>query len=130
MNLSKKLPTLTTLLLAAGLQLSSQAADPALKITKYAGPDMSPCPATICAAPTGEVYVGVDTQGSLGKLEGHGSIVKLIDTDNDGVADKHTVFAKLDNPRGVISVGNKVYVLHNTFAGGKVENQHLSVLVQ
>ena len=129
MNRNRKLPALTTLLLATALQLSSQAVDPALKITKFAGPDMSPCPATICAAPTGEVYVGVDTQGSLGKEEGHGSIVKLIDTDNDGVADKHTVFATLDNPRGVISVGKKVYVLHNTFADGKVENQHLSVLV-
>ena len=129
MNRNKKLLTLPTLILAAGIQLTSQAADPGLKITKFAGPDMSPCPATICAAPTGEVYVGVDTQGSLGKEEGHGSIVKLIDTDNDGVADKHTVFAKLDNPRGVISVGKKVYVLHNTFANGKVENQHLSVLV-
>ena len=123
---SFRLASLLTGFLAC--QLAAQETKPQLVTTNYSDAKMTPCPATICAAPTGEVFVGVDMQGSLGKEEGYGSIVRLIDKDNDGVADEHTVFAKLDNPRGVISVGKKLFVLHNTFKDGKVENQHLSVL--
>ncbi|MGY8718316.1 MAG: DUF7133 domain-containing protein, partial [Verrucomicrobiia bacterium] len=63
----------------------------------------------------GEVYVGVDLHGSLGKGPGKGSIVKLVDTDGDGTSDEHTVFVKIDNPRGIISIGTKLYVLHTTY---------------
>ena len=80
-------------------------------------------------APSGAVYVGVDMQGSLGKKGNLGKIIRLVDTDNDGKADKHTEFAKVDNPRGLIAVGNKVFVLHSVFAkDGKIDNQYLSVL--
>jgi hypothetical protein len=42
----------------------------------------------------GEVFVGVDEQGSLGKEPGRGKIVRCIDTDGDGKADKFNDFAK------------------------------------
>ncbi len=101
-----------------------------LETNIFAGPDIVPCPAVICAAPTGEVFVGVDKQGSLGNKLNLGSIVKLIDTDNDGKADKHSVFAKIDNPRGLISIGDKIYCLHCTQGkNGKVGTQQLSVYV-
>ncbi|WP_161889494.1 DUF7133 domain-containing protein [Pontibacter russatus] len=87
-----------------------------LKMTTFAGPDIVPSPAALAVAPTGEVYVGVDMMGSLGKEPGKGSIVKLVDTDNDGKADQHTVFARVDNPRGIISLGDQVFVLHTTFS--------------
>jgi putative heme-binding domain-containing protein len=86
-----------------------------LKLTNFAASDLTPSPACLAVAATGEVYVGVDRIGSLGKEPGKGSIVKLIDSDNDGKVDKHTIFAQVDNPRGIISLGTKVYVLHTTF---------------
>lgn len=60
--------------------------------------------------------MGVDAIGSLGKTPGKGRIVKLIDHDNDGKADSHTIFAEVDNPRGIISLGDKLYVLHTVFS--------------
>jgi len=108
--------------------LSTAWSAPKLTQTKFSGPDLTPSPAVICAATTGEVYVGVDMQGSLGKKAGLGKIVRLIDSNNDGKADKHTVYATVDNPRGLISIGNKLIVLHAVFAAdGKIDNQQISV---
>ncbi|KAA5542448.1 DUF7133 domain-containing protein [Adhaeribacter rhizoryzae] len=87
-----------------------------LDITNFAGPDLTPSPACLAVAPTGEVYVGVDMMGSLGKKPGKGSIVKLIDKNNDGKVDAHTTFAQVDNPRGIISLGDQLFVLHTTFS--------------
>jgi putative heme-binding domain-containing protein len=100
-----------------------------LVITNFAGPDVTPSPACLAAAPTGELFVGVDMMGSLGKEPGKGSIVKLIDTDNDGKADKHTQFAQVDNPRGIIPLGDEVFVLHTTFSKetGKASGMDLVV---
>jgi putative heme-binding domain-containing protein len=109
----------------------SAGANPAdLTFTKYAGSDVAPSPACIAAAATGEVYVGVDLLGSLGKGPGKGRIVRLVDTDQDGKADKHTIFAELDNPRGIISFGDKLYVLHTVIPKdtGILTGMHLSVL--
>ena len=83
-----------------------------LAFTRFSGKDLTPSPACIAASATGEVYVGVDLLGSLGKGPGKGRIMRLVDTDHDGVADKHTVYAEVDNPRGLISMGDKLFVLH------------------
>ena len=74
--------------------------------------------------------MGVDLNGSLGKGAGKGRIVRLVDRDHDGQADSHTVFAEIDNPRGLISVGTKLFVLHTVIPKetGKLEAMHLSVL--
>lgn len=87
-----------------------------LTLTNFSGSELTPSPACIAVAATGEVFVGVDKIGSLGKDPGKGSIVRLVDSDNDGKIDKHTQFAAVDNPRGIIALGNKVYVLHTTFS--------------
>ncbi|MCE6987610.1 c-type cytochrome [Dyadobacter sp. CY323] len=87
-----------------------------LSVTPFAGPDLTPSPACLAVAPTGEVYVGVDMIGSLGKDPGKGSIVRLVDTNNDGKVDKHTTFSKVDDPRGIISLGDQLFVLHTTFS--------------
>ncbi|MDB5239387.1 MAG: heme-binding protein [Spirosoma sp.] len=86
-----------------------------LSVTTFSGIDLTPSPACLAVAPTGAVFVGVDMQGSLGKKPGKGSIVKLVDDNNDGKVDKHTTFARVDNPRGLLSVGNQLFVLHTTF---------------
>lgn len=120
---------LVILSLFVSLQLSAQVPEE-LESTRFSGPDITPSPACIAAAATGEVFVGVDMLGSLGKGPGKGSIVRLIDTDHDGVADSHTVYAKIDNPRGLIPVGDKLFVLHTVIpeSTGKLTGMHLSVL--
>ncbi|HEY9262347.1 DUF7133 domain-containing protein [Chitinophaga sp.] len=102
---------------------------PELTITRFAGPDITPSPACLAVAPTGEVFVGVDMIGSLGKDPGKGRILKLIDKDNDGKMDEHIEFATVDNPRGIIVQGSKVYVLHTTFSkeSGKATGMALVV---
>jgi putative heme-binding domain-containing protein len=87
-----------------------------LTITHFANHDVTPSPACLAVAPTGEVYVGVDKMGSLGKKPGQGSIVKLVDTNHDGKMDTHSTFAMVDNPRGIIARGNQVFVLHTVFS--------------
>lgn len=87
-----------------------------LTVTRFSGPDVTPSPACLAVAPTGEVFVGVDMIGSLGKDPGKGRILKLIDKDNDGKMDEHIEFAMVDNPRGIIVQGARVFVLHTTFS--------------
>ena len=88
-------------------------------ITNFASADLTPSPACLAVAPTGEVFVGVDMIGSLGKKPGNGRIVKLIDADNDGKVDAHTTFAVVDNPRGILPIGDQVFVLHTVFSKEK-----------
>lgn len=87
-----------------------------LMINVFSGPDLTPSPACMAVAPTGEVYVGVDMIGSLGKEMGKGKIVRFVDCNQDGIADSHTVFAELDDPRGIIAIDHQVFVLHTTFS--------------
>ncbi|TSD66713.1 c-type cytochrome [Inquilinus sp. KBS0705] len=87
-----------------------------LTVSTFSGPDLTPSPACLAVAATGEVYVGVDMMGSLGKEPGKGMILKLIDKDNDGKMDSHTEFARVDNPRGIIVKGDQVFVLHTIFS--------------
>ncbi|MEC3906568.1 HEAT repeat domain-containing protein [Tamlana sp. 2201CG12-4] len=87
-----------------------------ISIIPFAGSDLVPSPACLAVSPSGEVYVGVDMMGSLGKEPGKGSIIKLIDSDKDGKADLYSEFAKVDNPRGIISLGDQLFVLHTTFS--------------
>lgn len=99
-----------------GLDLDSLGADSTeLIITNFAGPDLVPSPSCLAVAPTGEVFVGVDMIGSLGKTPGKGSIMKLVDSNHDGVMDSHTEFTKVDNPRGIIAMKDQVFVLHTVF---------------
>ncbi len=116
------------LLVALSLAVSANPTD--LTFTKFAGSDLAPSPACLSVAATGEVYVGVDLLGSLGKGPGKGRIVRLVDADQNGIADKHTVYAEIDNPRGLISFGDKLYVLHTVIPKdtGILTGMHLSVL--
>lgn len=98
-----------------------------LTVTPFTGPDLTPSPACIATAPTGEVFVGVDMIGSLGKDPGKGRIIRLVDSDNDGKVDKHTDFADVDDPRGILVMGDKVFVLHTVFTAGKASGMNLEV---
>jgi putative heme-binding domain-containing protein len=87
-----------------------------LKLTNFTGPSLTPSPSCIAVAANGEVFVGIDMMGSLGKEMGKGKILKLVDNNNDGKVDKHTTFAVVDNPRGIIANRDQVFVLHTTFS--------------
>ena len=100
-----------------------------LEATLFSPNTLTPCVACIGVAPTGEVYAGVDQYGSLGKGGGKGKIIRLIDKDHDGIHDSHTVYAVIDNPRGIVPVGDKLYVLHTKWGEGtQFEGMFLSVL--
>ncbi|MHA8103865.1 DUF7133 domain-containing protein [Aquirufa nivalisilvae] len=87
-----------------------------IQVSNFASADLAPSPACIAVAATGEVFVGIDQIGSLGKTPGKGYILKLIDSNNDGRVDQQSKFAMVDNPRGIISLGDKLYVLHTVFS--------------
>ena len=110
------LEDLTAYYSSDGLELDSLGADSTeLIMTNFAGPDLVPSPSCLAVASTGEVFVGVDMIGSLGKTPGKGSIIRLVDSNHDGVMDTHTEFAKVDNPRGIIAMQDQVFVLHTVF---------------
>jgi putative heme-binding domain-containing protein len=110
------LTELTEYFSTAGLDLDSLGADSTeLIITNFAGPDLVPSPSCLAVASTGEVFVGVDMIGSLGKTPGKGKIMKLVDDNHDGVMDSYTEFAQVDNPRGIIAMKDQVFVLHTVF---------------
>jgi putative membrane-bound dehydrogenase-like protein len=81
-------------------------------VTLYAAPPKVNSPVAIAAAPSGEIYVAVDEQGSLGRTPGGGRILRCLDTDGDGKVDLVTVFAKVEHPRGVICRAGSVWVMH------------------
>ena len=81
-------------------------------VTVFAEPPKVNYPVCLTAASTGELFVGIDEQGSLGKEKGRGRVVRCIDTDGDGKADKINTFAKMDHPRGLIYDQGKLWVLH------------------
>src|SRR5687768_14789178 len=65
-------------------------------MTLFAQPPEVNYPACLTTTPRGELFVGIDDQGSLGKDKGRGKIVRCVDTNGDGVADEFKQFAKLD----------------------------------
>ncbi|WP_083912877.1 DUF7133 domain-containing protein [Rubritalea marina] len=107
--------------------LSVAVSSAALQSNRFATSEQSPCPAVIAAAPTGEVFVGVDQQGSLGKEVGAGKVVRLVDSNHDGQADEVTDFTIIDNPRGITVLGNQVIILHTTTENGEYLNQQLTL---
>ncbi len=84
----------------------------AFDVTLFGAPPEVNYPVCLTAAPTGEVFVGVDEQGSLGKAPGRGKVIRCQDTDGDGVADRVNVFAKMDHPRGLVYDNGSLWVLH------------------
>ena len=84
------------------------------EMTLFAQPPEVNYPACLTTTPRGEVFVGIDDQGSLGKDKGRGKIVRCVDTDGDGVADEFKQFVKLDHPRGMVwdDARRCLYVMH------------------
>ena len=82
------------------------------ELSVFAAPPDVRYPTCLAASPTGEVFVGVDENGSLDAKANRGRVVRCVDTDDDGKADKFNVFASMDSPRGLIWDAGTLYVLH------------------
>jgi putative membrane-bound dehydrogenase-like protein len=81
-------------------------------VTLFAGPPVAMYPTCVNESPDGAVFVCVDPNLSLSTLRGVGRVMRLVDDDGDGRADRYTTFAEMDSPRGVVSDGRTVYVMH------------------
>ena len=91
-------------------------APPGFKVTIFAQPPDVGYPTCLAAAPDGTLFVGVDENGSIDAKPNRGRILRCVDTDGDGRADKFTVFApNVDSPRGVVWDGKTLFVLHPPF---------------
>lgn len=80
--------------------------------TIFASPPNVGYPVCLSAAPTGELFVGVDENGSLDKAGNRGRVVRAIDSAGNGKADKFSVFATMDSPRGLVYDNGDLWVLH------------------
>jgi len=74
----------------------------AFDVTLFGEPPDVNYPVCLAATPSGELFVGVDENGSLGKVEGYGKVLRCADRDGDGRAEEIKVFAKLRHPRGLV----------------------------
>jgi glucose/arabinose dehydrogenase len=91
--------------------LAAMKAPDGFTMVHYAGPPFAMYPTVVTPAPDGSVYVGVDLNLAQGAVKGRGRVMRLVDSDGDGHADKYTTFVDLDSPRGIVVDGNTVYVL-------------------
>ena len=82
------------------------------KASVFAAPPDVNYPTCLTVAPTGEVFVGIDENGSLDAKAKRGRVVRCVDTDRDGKADKFNDFATMDSPRGLVWDAGTLYVLH------------------
>jgi putative membrane-bound dehydrogenase-like protein len=99
----------------AAVGISDVQAPDGFEVSLFGTPPDVNYPVCLAAAATGEVFVGVDEQGSLGKEPGRGKVLRCIDTDGDGQADRINVFAKMDHPRGLFYDNGSLWVLHPPF---------------
>ena len=92
--------------------LSGIKAPEGFEVSLFAAPPTVGYPTCLAAAPSGELFVGIDENGSLGAAANRGRVLRCVDTNDDGVADKFDVFATMDSPRGLVWDDGTLYVLH------------------
>jgi putative membrane-bound dehydrogenase-like protein len=106
------LPLVAVTTKATNARIADVTAPPGFDVTMFGSPPEVSYPVCIAAAATGELFVGVDPQGSLGKKPGQGKVLRCIDVDGDGRADQINEFAKMDHPRGLFFDNGSLWVLH------------------
>ena len=81
--------------------------------TIFATPAEANYPVFVAATADGTLFVSSDGNGSLGRDPNRGRVLRLRDTDGDGVADEVKAFVeRLDSPRGLVWVDDRLIVLH------------------
>ena len=79
--------------------------------TLFAAPPIAMYPVCLTATVEGAVFVCVDPNLSLTAAKGNGRVVGRMDANNDGQADRYSVVADIDSPRGVAYDGRTLYGL-------------------
>ena len=114
-------PSITKICLALTLSVGaalaadvakSVKAPPGWNVTMFAAPTNVGYPTCLSTAPNGDLYVGIDENGSLDAKPNRGRVVRCTDTDGDGKADQFVTFATMDSPRGIWFDNNVLYVQH------------------
>lgn len=83
------------------------------EVTTFAEPFEVEYPAAISVAADGSVYVSCDRNGSLDKEPDRGKVVRCLDTDGDGKADRFIDYIpSVDSPRGGHMVADTLYLVH------------------
>ncbi|MFL5608348.1 MAG: heme-binding domain-containing protein [Gemmatimonadaceae bacterium] len=82
------------------------------KVTLFAEPPFAEYPTCVTATLEGVVFVCTDPNLAQDYVKGRGRIIRLVDADGVGHADRYTVFTDVDSPRGMIWDGKALYVLH------------------
>jgi putative heme-binding domain-containing protein len=82
------------------------------KVSIFALPPEVGYPTCLSTSPEGDLYVGIDENGSIDAKGGRGRVVRCTDTDGDGKADKFITFAQMDSPRGIWFDHDTLYVMH------------------
>jgi putative heme-binding domain-containing protein len=95
--------------------LESVKAPDSFDVTLFAAPPDAAYVTCLTAAPTKDVFIGIDETGSLGHQPNAGRVVRAVDTKGDGKADKFVTFATMDHPRGLVWDDGKLWVLHPPF---------------
>ena len=114
-TMSKILP-FVSLLSALGLSQSVFGMPKGFKVVTFAKPPQVTYPTGVAASGNGDVYVSVDLNSSIDQKANRGKIVKCVDTDGDGVADKFTDYVpNIDSPRSSCFVGDTLYVVNPPF---------------
>ncbi|MFN0128489.1 MAG: NPCBM/NEW2 domain-containing protein [Verrucomicrobiales bacterium] len=78
----------------------------------FAAPPLINYPTFVCPGEAGELFIAVDKNASIDTKPDRGFIVKLVDDDGDGKADRRTEYAQVSSPRGLEYDGEWVYCLH------------------
>ena len=81
-------------------------------VTIFAKPPDANYPTCLCPTPTGEVFIGSDQQGSLGKTPGMGRVIRAIDSKGTGKADQFNMFCEVDHPRGLFYDNGAMWICH------------------
>ncbi len=114
-TMNKILPFIS-LLSALGLSQSVFGMPKGFKVVTFAKPPQVTYPTGVAASGNGDVYVSVDLNSSIDQKANRGKIVKCVDTDGDGVADKFTDYVpNIDSPRSSCFVGDTLYVVNPPF---------------
>ncbi len=112
----RKILPFVSLLSALGLSQSVFAMPEGFKMVTFAKPPQVTYPTGVAASGNGDVYVSVDLNSSLDQKANGGKIVKCVDTDGDGVANKFTDYVPdIGSPRSSCFVGDTLYVVNPPF---------------
>ena len=112
----RKILSVISLLSTLCLNQATHAVPEGFKVVTFAKPPQVTYPTGVAASGNGDVYVSVDLNSSIDQKANRGKIVKCIDTDGDGVADKFTDYVPdIDSPRSSCFVGDTLYVVNPPF---------------